>query len=392
MKITALRTLVCDGGWRPWIFVAVDTDAGVTGYSEASESFGSHDGVVSTIRSFEKLLIGKDARAFESIFSMLYRATRQSTGGVVQKAIAGIENAILDAKAKALGVPVYELFGGPTRDDVPLYWSHFGTTRVRSPEFVGKPPVRTLADVAALGREIRASGYGALKTNLLLAGSPPRVLQQGFRAEQGSPDQLLARDVLEGIDATIGALREGTGSEIGIALDLNFNFKPAEAAKLAERLAPHDLLWLEYDAFDPRSVAELRSRATMPICSGENLLGAREYRPFFEARAMDVVSLDVIWNGLAQSKKIADMAETYDLNFAPHNHYSHLASLISAHLCACTTNVQILETDVDDVPWKDEIVTRPPRTSQGTLRIPTGPGWGADLNENAVRQHPWPRK
>ena len=106
---------------------------------------------------------------------------------------------------------------------------------------------------------------------------------------------------------------------------------------------------------------------------------------------MDVLSVDVIWNGFAQARKVADLAETFDVPCVPHNHYSHLATFIAAQWCAATTNVRILEVDVDDVPWKDELVTNVPQIENGQLAIPAGPGWGVELNEDVLRAHPWPR-
>jgi L-alanine-DL-glutamate epimerase-like enolase superfamily enzyme len=133
----------------------------------------------------------------------------------------------------------------------------------------------------------------------------------------------------------------------------------------------------------------VKEATSIPICSGEDLYGLRGYRPFFEARALDVVMIDVSWNGFAPSKRIADLAESYELNIAPHNYYSHLATLHSAHLCACVPNVRILEVDIDDVPWKDKLVDQPPTIEHGEVVIPTRPGWGADLNEDLARKHPW---
>src|SRR6266498_5486494 len=111
---------------------------------------------------------------------------------------------------------------------------------------------------------------------------------------------------------------------------------------------------------------------------------------FFEAGAMDVASVDVIWNGFHQAKKIADLAETFEVNCAPHNYYSHLATFISAQWCAAIPNVRILEVDVDDVPWREQLTSAVPELDGGRLRIPAGPGWGADVNEDVLREHAWP--
>ena len=104
---------------------------------------------------------------------------------------------------------------------------------------------------------------------------------------------------------------------------------------------------------------------------------------------MDVASVDVIWNGFAQSLKIAALAETHELACAPHNYYSHLATFISAQWCAAIPNARILEYDVDDVSWRDELVSAVPEISGGELRIPSAPGWGIELDEDVLRAHPW---
>ena len=115
----------------------------------------------------------------------------------------------------------------------------------------------------------------------------------------------------------------------------------------------------------------------------------KEYIPYFSIHAADIFMIDVPWLGFSQSKKVGDLAEVYQLNVAPHNYYSHLATLISASLCAVLPNVRIMETDVDKVPWKDDLVTKTPEIKDGYMTIPTGPGWGADLNEEAVKEHLW---
>ena len=101
--------------------------------------------------------------------------------------------------------------------------------------------------------------------------------------------------------------------------------------------------------------------------------------------------INVHWNGFAPSKRVADMAEAYEINVAPHNYYSHLATLHSAHLCAAVPNVRIMEIDIDDVPWKDDLITAPLDIREGYLTIPTAPGWGAEVNQAVLREHPWPK-
>src|SRR5207245_9472006 len=118
--------------------------------------------------------------------------------------------------------------------------------------------------------------------------------------------------------------------------------------------------WVEVDMYDERGLREVKDATSLPICSGENLYGLREYRPYFEARAMDVVMIDVPWNGFARSRAVAELAESYELNIAPHNYYSHLSTLHSAHLTACVPNVRRMEIDIDHVPCHDDIGRHPP--------------------------------
>ena len=180
MKIAKIETLHCDAGWRPWSFIKISTDEGITGYSECTDSHGSPMGISAVVSDFEKILLGKDPRPVERHFWDMYNATRQSPGSIIQKAIGGIENALLDIKAKALGIPVYELFGGPVRETVRVYWSHCGTTRARSWKVVGKNPLSTLADIEAMGKEVVDRGFDALKTNIIIPGNPPSVHMPGF--------------------------------------------------------------------------------------------------------------------------------------------------------------------------------------------------------------------
>jgi L-alanine-DL-glutamate epimerase-like enolase superfamily enzyme len=388
VKVAALETLFCDAGWRPWIFLKATSDDGLVGWAEITDSHGSPRGLAGIVEDLAPLVVGRDPRAVERIYWDLYRHTRQSPGSVIAKAIGGIENALLDLKAKALGVPVYELFGGPTRDTIPLYWSHCGTTRARAWEVTGTPKLASYDDVTALGREVVERGYAAFKTNIVVPGDEPAVLMPGFGSGGGT---LAAGEIAEALVRLLDAFQAGTGRKARPIVDLNFNLEPEGCLHVARALEPYDLLWLEVDLFDPAALAVVRQRAPMPICSGENLYGMREFRPFLDAAALDVASVDVIWNGFRQAQKIADLAETHEVNCAPHNYYSHLATFIAAQWCAAIPNARILEIDVDDVLWRDELVTALPEVTEGELRVPVGPGWGVELNEDVLAAHLWPQ-
>jgi len=387
VKVASLETLFCDAGWRPWIFLKATADDGSVGWAEITDSHGSPRGLAGIVEDLAPLVVGRDPRPVEGIYWDLYRHTRQSPGSVIAKAIAGVENALLDLKAKALGVPVYELFGGPTRETVPLYWSHCGTTRARAWEVTGTPKLASYDDVAALGREVVERGYRAFKTNVVVPGEEPQVLHPGFGEGGGT---IRAEEIADVLVRLLEAFREGTAGGARPIVDLNFNLEPEGCARVARALEPFDLLWLEVDLYDPGALAHVRHVAPMPVCSGENLYGSRGFRPFLEAGGMDVASVDVIWNGFHQAKKIADLAETFEVNCAPHNYYSHLASFIAGQWCAAIPNARILEIDVDDVPWRDELVTAVPEIADGELRVPTASGWGVEVVESVLRQHPRP--
>ena len=389
MKITNIETFIVDAGWRPWTFVKVETDEGVTGYGECSDG-RNPNGVVGTIKDFTPLMVGRDPRAYEMRFWDMIRGSRQSPGGIAAKAIAGIECALVDIKAKALGISVVELFGGPTRDDVRVYWSHCGSSRARNYELIGVPPLKSMDDIAALGREVVERGFTALKTNIIFPGDQASVHFGGFGGGPGTTDGNVTSQVLRHIETLIGTFREAVGPDVSINLDLNFNFKPEACMRIAKVLEQFDLLWLEIDMYDHEAIRQIKDSTSTKICTGENLYYMREYLPYFECRAADVFMIDVPWNGFAPSKKIGDLANVFQLNVAPHNYYSHLATYMSASLCAVLPNVRIMEIDIDDVPWKDDLTTHVPDITDGYMKIPTRPGWGTDLNEEVAKAHPWP--
>ncbi len=392
MKILKLETLHCDAGWRVNSFLKVTTDDGLVGWSEFMEGYGSR-GLSAVIEKIGERIIGEDPRPIERITAFLYAATRQAPGGVNQQAIAAIENALVDIKAKALGVPVCELLGGPVRDRLELYWSHCGSYRVRYAERIkelaGVSPVRSLGDLEALGAEVARRGFKGLKTNVIrFDGERPFVHAPGFNQAPGYPELNINTAIIDAAVAQLSALKRGAGPSVGIHLDTNFNYKTEGYLRLGRALEPLELAWLELDTYDPAALAWIRQGIRVPIASLESLYGRRQYRPFFERQSVDVAIVDIAWNGILESLKIASMADAFEVNVAPHNFNGHLGSLMSAHFCAAIPNFRVMEIDIDDVLWKDEIVTRPPVIESGDLILPKAAGWGADVNEAFVRAHP----
>ena len=198
MKITNIETFIVDAGWRPWTFVKVETDEGITGWGECSDGRSPH-GVVGTIEDLAPHVIGQDPRAFEMRFWDMLRATRQSPGGIAAKAIAGLDCAFIDIKAKALGISVTELFGGPTRESVRIYWSHCGTSRARNHELIGVPPINSMDSITALGKEVVERGFTAMKSNIFLFdedGGQPELHMPGFGRNFEAPELNWSRDLI----------------------------------------------------------------------------------------------------------------------------------------------------------------------------------------------------
>ncbi|MFH0846513.1 MAG: mandelate racemase/muconate lactonizing enzyme family protein [Chloroflexota bacterium] len=383
MKITGVSTIFCDAIWRVFTFVKVTTDEGLVGYGECTDSASSF-GIAGCVRDVEPLLLGKNPTEVEKLYWEMCLHFQQNPGGIAHKAIAGIEVALWDIKGKALNIPLYELFGGPVRDKIRVYWSHCGTYRARHPQlYADKPKLRTLDDIYNLGKEAVERGYTAIKTNLVVPGDPPRVIR--------NPEQNVDYGTIKIADRLIGTFREAVGDEVDIALDLNFHFKTEGFIQMGRALEPYRLMWLETDIYDPDALLQLKQSVRVPICSAECLYTMKGYRPYLERHAMDVCMIDLRWNGFIESRRIAALANLYETMVAPHNYVSHLSTFMCAHLCASVPNVKILETDFDSIPWRDDIITELPEIKKGYLSLPKKPGIGADLNEKEIARHPWPR-
>jgi galactonate dehydratase len=393
MKIVKLEDFHADGGWDTYSFLKITTDEGIVGWSEYNES--RRRGMTAVIHGLGATLIGQDPRAINRIDAALYAPSRPTAGGLTSHAIAAIVNACLDIKGKALGVPVYELFGGAVRDRLPVYWSRCGVLRARCADLFGgkvidAPPVRTLDDLKSAAREARERGFKALKTNLLLFDDKGgRQFAPGMTGVGiGHPELNLTDDILDALIAQLTALREGAGPSVRLLVDLNFNYKPEGLRRIAKAVEPLNLLWLEMDMFEPKALSLIRQSTTTPIGSLETILGRRNLKPYLETYAVDVAIIDAQWNGLVESIKMAAMADAYEVNVASHNFNGPLANIMSAHFCAAIPNFRIMEFDVDEVPWKPKLLTNPYVIENGELLLPTGPGWGTVINEAVVRAHP----
>jgi galactonate dehydratase len=393
MKIVKLEDFHADAGWDTYSFLKITTDEGLVGWSEFNES--RRRGMTGIIHGLGATLIGQDPCAISRIDAALHAPSRPTAGGLTSHAIAAIVNACLDLKGKALGVPVYELFGGAVRDRMPVYWSRCGVLRARCADlFDGKvieaPAVRTLDDLQGAAREARERGFKAIKTNLLLFDAKGgRMFAPGMTGVgPGHPELNLGDDILDALIAQLTALRQGAGPGVRLLVDLNFNYKPEGLRRIAKAVEPFNLLWLEMDMHDPKALSLIRQSTTTPIGSLETVLGRRSLKPYLENYSVDVAIIDAQWNGLVESVKMAAMADAYEVNVASHNFNGPLANIMSAHFCAAIPNFRIMEFDVDEVPWKTKLLSNPYVIENGELLLPTGPGWGTVVNEAVVRAHP----
>jgi galactonate dehydratase len=383
MKITRVKTFIVDGGFRPWTFVKIETsDPGTVGWGDCTD-WGSPGPIAATIEKMAELVVGRDPMQAERIWWDLYDQSMRHTGGIAFKAMSGIDSALWDIRGKVLNAPVWQLLGGKMRDDLRLYWSHCGSVRANRGERLGCKPVKNTRDLEELAGEVRERGFTALKTNIFALEDVP-IDGSGVRGGVGDLHPAVRRSA----EHIVGTFRRVLGPDVGIALDVAFRFKLGGAIKLAQALEPYDLMWLETETFDAKALRLIRESTKTTICTGESIFGTAGFRPFFENYSQDVVMPDLAWNGVTMGKKIADMAWAYDVLCAFHNCHSPMNTLVSANVAATIPNFFILEFDVDDAPWRDELMTHPFTIERGHLKLPDRPGLGSDLIEEELLKHP----
>jgi galactonate dehydratase len=386
LKVTAVDTLICDAGWRNYYFVKLSTDEGIVGWSEYDEGFGS-PGVTAIVEQLSNRLIGQNVFEHEKFFQLATALTRPAPGSVIGESLGALENALLDAKARALGVPCYELLGGKIRDRIPLYWSHCPTWRINHPKYYS-PAVTDLDGVKAAGAEARNKGFAACKTNLFLHEDGDAYAWRPGTAAPFYPELNVSKKLIRNVRQHLEALRDGAGPNVEILLDVNFNMKPEGQLRLLRSLADFDLFWVEIDLFNAKALAYVRDHSPHPISSCETLIGLRNFLPYFKHQSMDVAIVETVWNGVWQSMKIAAVADAHDVNIAPHNFYGDLCTMMNAHFAAAVPNLRIMEIDVDRIPWEDDLFNHAPEIKDGQLVVPDRPGWGTEPIEEAIHAHP----
>jgi galactonate dehydratase len=380
MKIARVKIyLIASGKLHP-VIVEIVTDEGVSGIGEAAIAYGlggtATAGMVKDLS--ERMLIGRDPFRIEEIWSEMYDHSFWAKGGgpIVFAAISAIEQALWDVKGKALGIPVYEFLGGRMRDRMHVYangWYGAATT----PTELAKAAERPLRD-----------GYDALKC-YPLAYPDANGLRHVSR-------RMVDRDFANLAFAKIKTLRDAVGPDISIMLDLSGGLTTDETIRLCQRFEELNILWIEEpaDPFDVGALKKISDRVDIPIAVGERIYTRQGFRKILEPHAADIVQPDAgNTGGIMETKKIAAMAEAYNMRVAPHNCASALSTAVSLQVAACIANfmTQEIYPYFPDQPGYVQVVENSPEDliRNSYVEVPTEPGLGVRLASERVRPFLW---
>jgi L-alanine-DL-glutamate epimerase-like enolase superfamily enzyme len=343
------------------IVVLVRTDEGVTGIGEASLA-GRTEGVMGVLAHFRELLVGRDPTAIEHLWSEMVRGAFWSTGQVMMSAVAGIDLALWDIKGKRLGVPVYELLGGPTRHKVRVYRHLAGDT------------IESVVEDAH------------------------RWVERGFSVLRFAPlksvdaASLAAWDPQVAIVSTIklaDALRRTFGDDVELICDAHTMFSPAETVTLGRGLEPYRLFFYEdpIRPLNPHSLRLVREKVHLPLATGEQFAHKWEFQTVIEEELIDYLRIDLVHaGGITEAKKILAAAEMHGQRSALHHASSPINGVACLHVDQAVPNFGIQEWTEADALY--ELFPNAPRAKDGYVSAPTAPGLGLEFNEEAARKQP----
>ena len=357
MKITKVNTYFV----RPrWGFVEIETDAGFTGWGEAVLE-GHAKAVLACVEEMSDYLIGADPANIEDIWTTLYRAGFYRGGGVMMSAISGIDQALWDIKGKVFGAPVYQLLGGKCRDRMKIYcWVG------------GDRP----SDVGAAALEKKNEGFSAIKMN--------------------ATEELQMVDTYDKLDAVlerVAAIRETCGKYFGIAIDFHGRVHKPMAKVLAKKLEEFDPMFIEEPVLceNMEDFRDIAAACNIPIAAGERLFSKFDFKRLLTAGGVDIIQPDLSHaGGITEVKKIAAMAEAYDVALAPHCPLGPIALAACLNVDAVSYNAVIQEQSIgihynvgksvlDYVNNKEDF-----RFTDGCVQLPVKPGIGVDVNRDLV--------
>ena len=351
LKVTRLETFLV----KPrWLFLKVHTNAGIVGLGEPITE-GRALTCATAIKEIEPYLVGKDPRRVAHHWQAIYRHAFYRGGPILTSALSGIDQALWDIKGKALGVPVYELLGGPTRDRVRVY-AHAGT-----PEAI---------------RKALDNGFTAFKTG-------PAKKRPARYIETLAAVHYAAEKFAE--------LRKTIGDDNDIAIDFHGAISPATAKLLIKALEPYQPMFVEEpcQAQNHDVMAEIARGTHLPIATGERVFTKWGFREVLEKRAATVLQPDLCHaGGITEVRLIAGMAEAYYASVAPHNPLGPISLAAGVQISASIPNFLCQE----QVSLGEGYIKKPFTVSKGYLDLPTGPGLGIELDENALADkidHDW---
>ncbi|MFZ2655989.1 MAG: galactonate dehydratase [Victivallales bacterium] len=362
MKITGIKTFICDVYRTNWVIVKVLTDEGLYGVGEATLEHREL-AVEAAVRELERYLIGKDPHRIEGFWSENHRDAYWRGGPVLTTALSGIEMALWDIKGKALGVPVYQLLGGKVRDEVPCYANAW---------FAGS---RTPADFAGKAKATIKLGFKALKWDPF-----------------GSAYLNLTSEEFDVAMNCVAAVREAVGPGIQLLIEGHGRLNVPTAVRVGLALEKFDITWFEepLPPGDLDGLVDVKNRINIPIAAGERLYTRWDFRELLSKKAADYLQPDLSHcGGILEIRKIAAMAECYFLPFCPHNPIGAITNAATLQIAACTPNFHMLETMSNDVPYRHLLTTEKVDFSNGMMRIPDLPGLGIDINEEELLKHPY---
>lgn len=358
MKITGLETFVVP---PRWVFLRVETDAGLVGWGEPTLE-GHARTLAVKVEEFADFLLGRDPLRIEDIWQTLYRNGRYRGGPVLMSAISGIDMALWDIKGKFHDAPAHALLGGPVRE------------RIRSYCWVGGDrPSNLIEGVDAL----RKAGYNACKMNIC---EELQIVDSVKKA-----DEILAR---------LFGLREAVGSEMDLAFDFHCRVHAPMAKTLLREMEPLRPLFVE-DAVASQQIealADLARATTIPLAVGECLHSRFDFKRVFETRAAAIVNPDTAHvGGISEMARIGHMAEAYDVALAPHCPIGPIALAACLQVDAVCHNAFLQEQSLGihynvDADVMEYVAPGAFRFADGFLDVPVGPGLGIEVREDVVRE------
>lgn len=375
MKITKVNVWLVEGVKYNWTLLKVHTDTGHTGVGEATNWPGSPI-IEAAARHVGERVIGLDPMRTDFIWQKLYRDLNWiGPYGASLCAISGLDMALLDLKGKYLGVPCYELLGGRFRDRIKLYANYWFTGGDLTPDSYARQAAR-----------VRELGFTGLKFD-------PFAHTNYLYGEDLNTDLSLTPEQQDTAYEVTAAVREAIGPHFDMMIETHAMLNFEVAVKMAERLAPLGVTWYEEPAGPESSETLLALRRRLPanvsVCVGERHYTRAGFRPILEKHVCDVIMPDITrCGGPSEMKRIATMADAYGTLVAPHNPNGPLSTLASAHVCASIPNFFRCEFMLNDVAWRDAVLSEPLDVRDGHLFLSDRPGLGVDLVEAELERHP----